>query len=68
MNVLTRKTSILERVDTVVLVAGGVPRHELLVQLRPLLPAGTVHAVGDCLAPRRVAHAVLEGYRAGLAV
>jgi len=25
-----------------------------------------VHAIGDCLAPRRISHALLEGQRLGL--
>jgi len=68
MNVLTRQQQSFDGIDTVVMVAGGVACAELLEQLRPRFPTGTVHAVGDCLAPRRIAHAVLEGHRAGLAV
>jgi 2,4-dienoyl-CoA reductase-like NADH-dependent reductase (Old Yellow Enzyme family)/thioredoxin reductase len=68
LNVLTRAEVVLGVFDNVVVVAGGVARDHLLRELRPRFPDGTVFAAGDCLAPRRVAHAVLEGYRAGLSV
>lgn len=57
---------ILEGVDTLVTVAGSLPRRDLAAGLRgfgiPVLEAG------DCRAPRTAEEAVLEGWRAARAL
>jgi pyruvate/2-oxoglutarate dehydrogenase complex dihydrolipoamide dehydrogenase (E3) component len=57
----TRRERCLEDIDTIVLACGGRANTGLLHALR-----GTVehlYAIGDCLAPRRLIHAVLDGAR-----
>ena len=51
--------------DCVVLADHELPDDELYRALAGALPGVEVRRVGDCLAPRRVLHAVLEGSRAG---
>ncbi len=53
----------IEDVDLVVDVVHEVPDEDLYFALKE---AGQrVFRVGDCVAPRAIAHAILEGYRAG---
>jgi predicted NAD/FAD-dependent oxidoreductase len=53
----------MEGVDTVVTSLGHAPRTELS---EALADAGyKVHAIGDCLSPRTVEEAVLEGLQIG---
>ena len=61
---LTRQESILEGVDTVITVE-RVADDGLLRELEAAGTQGLV-GVGDCIAPRRVLHATLEGARAGM--
>ena len=65
-NSLTRKERALEGIDTVVLAAGGQANNALHRALKGKVKE--LYAVGDCVAPRRVLHAVLEGARAARAV
>ena len=65
-NSLTRQERVMQGFDSVVVAMGGVARDEVYHTLRN--QGRQVIAVGDCLAPRRVLHAVLEGARAGHAV
>ena len=51
--------------DCVVLADYELPDDELYRQLAGALPGVEVRRVGDCVAPRRVLHAVLEGGQAG---
>jgi 2,4-dienoyl-CoA reductase (NADPH2) len=51
--------------DCVVLADHELPDDELYHQLVAALHGVEVRRVGDCVAPRRVLHAVLEGGRAG---
>jgi mycofactocin system FadH/OYE family oxidoreductase 2 len=51
--------------DCVVLADYELPEDALYRKLGAALPGLDVRRVGDCLAPRRVLHAVLEGARAG---
>ncbi|MEM7238493.1 MAG: FAD-dependent oxidoreductase, partial [Pseudomonadota bacterium] len=60
---LSGEPVILEDVDTVVTALGHSPSIELADQLRDWV--GEVHQIGDCLSPRTVEEAVLEGMRAG---
>jgi mycofactocin system FadH/OYE family oxidoreductase 2 len=54
--------------DCVVLADFELPDAELPAMLVRRLPGLELHLAGDCVAPRRVLHAVLEGGRAGRAV
>jgi hypothetical protein len=65
-NSLTRLERALGQFDTVVLASGGTANDSLYRALTG--KRSDVFAIGDCLAPRRVLHAVLEGARAGRAV
>ncbi len=60
------KPIIFETVDTLVTALG----HEPVTALEQVLEgwSGDVHCVGDCLNPRTVEEAVLEGLRAAVAV
>ena len=60
------KPIIFEEVDTLVTALG----HEPLTALEQALESwgGDIRCVGDCLNPRTVEEAVLEGLRAGVAV
>ena len=64
-DVLTNEEGELDGIDTVVLACGRRPRSALAEQLqgchRPA-PFG-VHVVGDCLAPRRFLHAMMDATR-----
>jgi len=51
--------------DCVVLADYELPEDALYRQVRRALPGLELCRVGDCVAPRRVLHAVLEGGRAG---
>ena len=63
---LTREQWAIEDVDTVVLACGGSASGALATALKGSVPQ--LYAIGDCLAPRRVLHAVLEGARAARAI
>ena len=54
--------------DLVVLALGGEARAKLYHALRQAAPDLEVHRVGDCVAPRTLYDAMLEGTRAGRAV
>ncbi len=72
---LTEEAVVVEDVAALVLAAGHVPESSLLDELtgredlrsvsgRPI----EVHGIGDCLAPRTVEEAVLEGLRVAAAI
>ncbi|MCL2346537.1 MAG: FAD-dependent oxidoreductase [Desulfobulbus sp.] len=50
--------------ELLVIQTGRSSRTGLVEALRTAVPE--VHAIGDCLAPRRISHALLEGQRLGL--
>ena len=60
-NVYTGEERRIEGVDTVVLSTGARSTDTLYRALRGRMPE--LHAVGDCVAPRGVHHALLEGTR-----
>ena len=60
-NVYTGEERRIEGVDTVVLSTGARSTDTLYRALRGRVPE--LHAVGDCVAPRGVHHALLEGTR-----
>jgi hypothetical protein len=69
---------IVEEVASLVLAAGQAPEAALLDELTAAASAGglvssagrpvEVHGIGDCLAPRTVEEAVLEGLRVAAVV
>jgi len=63
-DLFTGSEESLERVDTVVLATGPLANDSLYAQLREG-GAEEVHRVGDCVAPRKLDHAIYEGYVAG---
>lgn len=65
-HVLTGDAVIVEDVAALVLAQGHEPVAELLMPIEGF--AGEVRAVGDCLAPRTVEEAVLEGLRVGASI
>ncbi|MGH3358948.1 MAG: FAD-dependent oxidoreductase, partial [Nocardioidaceae bacterium] len=65
-HVLTGEPVLVEDVSSLVLAQGHVPVDDLIEQLADY--PGEVTAIGDCLAPRTVEEAVLEGLRAGTAL
>ncbi len=61
-HVLTGEAVVVEAVAALVLAQGHDPVDDLLGALEtPGVFAGEVHGIGDCLAPRTVEEAVLEG-------
>ena len=65
-HVLTGDAVIVEDVAALVLAQGHEPVDDLLAPIDGF--GGEVRAVGDCLAPRTVEEAVLEGLRVGTAI
>jgi hypothetical protein len=63
VNTLARWEFIIEPVDTVVLALPSLPESELYHALRARAGRWGLHRVGDCLSPRRVDSAILEGQR-----
>jgi len=65
-NVYSGEQRRIEGVDTVVLAMGSRSTDTLYRALKGHVRE--LHAVGDCVAPRGVHHAILEGTRAGRAI
>jgi mycofactocin system FadH/OYE family oxidoreductase 2 len=63
-NVYSGEERRIEGVDTVVLAMGARSTDALYRALRGRVAA--LHAIGDCVAPRGVHHAILEGTRVGV--
>lgn len=63
-NIYSGGESTLENVDQVILTTGNLPNDDLYFQLKENF--ANVHRVGDAVAPRRIEHAIYEGYLAGL--
>jgi 2,4-dienoyl-CoA reductase-like NADH-dependent reductase (Old Yellow Enzyme family)/thioredoxin reductase len=62
-NSFTHRRREIPDVDTVVLTGGGQPRDHLKTELKDRVKE--LYLIGDCLAPRRLMHAVLDGSRVG---
>jgi hypothetical protein len=62
-NLYTGAESVLDGVDTVVLATGATANDGLYFALKGALD--NLHRIGDCLAPRKLDHAIYEGYLAG---
>jgi NADPH-dependent 2,4-dienoyl-CoA reductase/sulfur reductase-like enzyme len=65
-HVLTGDAVVVEDVAALVLAQGHEPVDDLLAPIEGF--GGEVRAVGDCLAPRTVEEAVLEGLRVGASI
>ena len=63
-NLYTGAQDSIEGVDTVVLVTGSKACDDLYFALKGRVE--NLHRIGDCLAPRKLDHALYEGYLAGL--
>ena len=64
INLYTGATEALGPIDTVVLATGPKADEELYFALKGRVE--NVHRCGDCVAPRKLDHAIYEGYLAGL--
>ena len=62
-NLYTGAAETIEGVDTVVLAAGAKADDELYFELKGAVE--NLHRIGDCVAPRKLDHAIYEGYLAG---
>lgn len=63
-NLYTGAEETLEGVDTLVLATGPRANDALYHELKGTVES--LHRIGDCLAPRKLDHAIYEGYLAGL--
>ena len=63
-NLYTGAQDTIEGIDTVVLATGAKANDELYFALKDHI--AMLHRIGDCLAPRKLDHAIYEGYVAGL--
>ena len=62
-NVFTMAERVIDGVDTVVVVTPGRPNDRLYRELEGQVTE--MHLAGDCIAPRDIEAAVLEGHRVG---
>jgi hypothetical protein len=62
-NLYTGAQETIEGVDSVVLATGAKANDELYLALKD--EVANVHRIGDCLAPRKLDHAIYEGELAG---
>src|SRR5262245_14737859 len=62
-NLYTGAAEVLEGVDTVVLATGPRANDRLYFALKGTV--ASLHRIGDCLAPRKLDHAIYEGELAG---
>lgn len=63
VNRYTQEAQPLEGIDTVVVVTPRLPNEELYLSLKGKLKG--LYRVGDCVAPRNIRAAILEGHRVG---
>ena len=61
---VTWEPRYIRDIDTVVLAAGGMAEDRLYQQLKGQAPE--VKAIGDCLQPRDIEMAVVEGHRVAI--
>jgi hypothetical protein len=62
-NLYTGAEEAIAGVDTVVLATGPKANDELYFALKGTV--ANLHRIGDCVAPRKLDHAIYEGYLAG---
>jgi mycofactocin system FadH/OYE family oxidoreductase 2 len=63
-NLYTSAEEAIEGVDTIVLATGPKANDDLYLALKGEVES--LHRIGDCVAPRKLDHAIYEGYMAGL--
>lgn len=63
MNHYTGRENVLEGITAVVLVGHPRPREGIYHLIKDKVPK--VYRIGDCLAPRRVEHAIFDGFKVG---
>lgn len=66
MNHYSGRETVLEDISAVVLVSHPRPREEIYHLLKDKVPE--IYRIGDCLAPRRVEHAIYDGFRIGRSI
>ena len=64
-NIFTYEDSVIPQVDGIVFVVNQQPNRSLEEELRVLVPNRKVVAVGDCVYPRGIEYAILDGHIAG---
>jgi hypothetical protein len=62
----SEEVSSTQGYDTLIPVMGNIPDDSLYKQLKGRVPI--IHRVGDCVAPRMIDMAILEGNRAALSI
>ena len=62
-NVFTKHEEEIDEVDTVVIAAGNRSNHQLYKSLKGKVKE--LYSIGDCVSPRKVSDAILEGNRIG---
>lgn len=62
-NVFTKHEEEIDEVDTVVIAAGNRSNHQLYKLLKGKVKE--LYSIGDCVSPRKVSDAILEGNRIG---
>jgi len=65
-NLYTGELYIIDKVNTVVLIVGREPNTVLAEKLRGKVPE--LHEIGDCYSPRKVNHAIYEGFMAAMKI
>jgi mycofactocin system FadH/OYE family oxidoreductase 2 len=63
-NLYTSVEEAIEGVDAIVLATGPKANEDLYLALKDEVES--LHRIGDCVAPRKLDHAIYEGYMAGL--
>lgn len=63
---LTREENVTPDADVVVLAIGGQADNGLYKELKGRIKQ--LYLVGDCLAPRKVEHAIYEGFKTGISI
>ncbi|RMF10992.1 MAG: FAD-dependent oxidoreductase [Alphaproteobacteria bacterium] len=63
-NIYSGQPSTIEGIDTFILTTANLPAEDLYFELKA--SRDNVHRVGDAVAPRRIEHAIYEGFLAGL--
>ena len=62
-NLYTGAETVIEGVDSLVLATGPKANESLYYELKGAIPE--LYRIGDCVAPRKLDHAIYEGYLAG---
>jgi mycofactocin system FadH/OYE family oxidoreductase 2 len=63
VNIYSNQVQIYEGYDTIVVVMANRPNHDLYLRLKGKIKE--VYRIGDCVAPRKIDMAILEGNKVG---